>query len=288
VKFTHRPKINNLDKINITLFTNNLRGISCLKYLKTKKVQIKNLIISKKNLNPKVINFLNKNKIKFITIKNLKSQKILPILDKTDLGLVCGFPHIFKESQFNIPKYGLINLHAGKLPKYRGGSPLNWQIINNEKYFGISVIKINKGIDTGDIIFEKKFKLLSKYKIEDLHRIANNYFPKLLYNSIFKLISGKKLKKQNEKKAKYFKQRRPEDSLIYPSNTSFKKLNLLLRAMSSSYPNPYFIYNNKKIIIKKIKISKLKLDFKDKNILTNSNKIFLKLKDKNIQIIDIK
>ena len=288
MKFTHRPKINNLDKINITLFTNNLRGISCLKYLKTKKVQIKNLIISKKNLNPKVINFLNKNKIKFITIQNLKSQKIPPILDKTDLGLVCGFPHIFKESQFNIPKYGLINLHAGKLPKYRGGSPLNWQIINNEKYFGISVIKINKGIDTGDIIFEKKFKLLSKYKIEDLHRIANNYFPKLLYNSIFKLISGKKLKKQNEKKAKYFKQRRPEDSLIYPSNISFKKLNLLLRAMSSSYPNPYFIYNNKKIIIKKIKILKLKLDFKDKNILTNSNKIFLKLKDKNIQIIDIK
>ena len=288
MKFTHRPKINNLDKINITLFTNNLRGISCLKYLKTKKVQIKNLIISKKNLNPKVINFLNKNKIKFITIKNLKSQKIPPILDKTDLGLVCGFPHIFKESQFNIPKYGLINLHAGKLPKYRGGSPLNWQIINNEKYFGISVIKINKGIDTGDIIFEKKFKLLSKYKIEDLHIIANNYFPKLLYNSIFKLISGKKLKKQNEKKAKYFKQRRPEDSLIYPSNASFKKLNLLLRAMSSSYTNLYFIYNNKKINIKKIKISKLKLDFKDKNILTNSNKIFLKLKDKNIQIIDIK
>lgn len=147
--------MHNLDKISISLFTSNLRGISCLKYLKTRKVQIKNLIISKKNLNPKVINFLKKNKINFITIKNLKSKKITPILDKTDLGLVCGFPHIFKESQFNIPKYGLINLHAGKLPKYRGGSPLNWQIINNEKYFGISVIKINKGIDTGDIIFEK-------------------------------------------------------------------------------------------------------------------------------------
>ena len=237
MKLTYRSEINKLDQIKITLFTNNLRGISCLKYLNTKKVQIKNIIISEKNLNPKVIDFLNKNKIKFITIKNLKSQKILRILDKTDLGLVCGFPHIFKEFQFNIPKYGLINLHAGKLPKYRGGSPLNWQIINNEKYFGISVIKIDKGIDTGDIIFEKKFKLLSKYKIEDLHRIANNFFPKLLYKSIFKLISRKKLKKQNEKKAKYYKQRKPEDSLIYPSGTTFKKLTLLLRAMSNSYPN---------------------------------------------------
>ena len=285
MKPMYRSKINKLGQIKITFFTNNLRGIYCLKYLKIKKIQIKNIIISKK-LKSKVIDFLNKNKIKFTTIKNLKSKKILQILNKTDLGLVCGFPHIFKEFQFNIPRYGLINLHAGKLPNYRGGSPLNWQIINDEKYFGISVIKIDKGIDTGDIIFEKKFKLLNKYKIEDLHRIANYFFPKLLYNSIFKLISGKKLKKQNEKKAKYYKQRKPEDSLINPSDTSYKKLTLLLRALSNSYPKPYILYGGKKVFIKKIKISKLKLDFKNTNILISSNKLFLKLKDKKIQIIN--
>ena len=279
-------KINNLGLIKITLFTNSLRGISCLAYLKTKKVQIKNIVISKKNLNPKVILFLRRNKIKFSTIKDLESKKIIKILNRTDLGLVCGFPHIFKEFQFNIPKYGLINLHAGKLPEYRGGSPLNWQIINNEKYFGISIIKIDKGIDTGDIIYEKKFKLLNKYKIEDLHRIANYFFPKLLYSSIIKLISGKKLKKQNEKKAKYYKQRKPKDSLIYPSDTLYKKLTLLLRAMSNSYPKPYILYDGKKIIIKKIKISKLKLDFKKTNVLISLNKIFLKLKDKKIEIIN--
>jgi len=294
MKLTYRPEIDGLraidelKKIRITLFTNNLRGISCLKYLINKKVQITNIVISKKNLNPKVIVFLNKNKIKFINIKNLKSEKVLKILDKTELGLICGFPHIFKEFQFNIPKYGLINLHAGKLPKYRGGSPLNWQIINNEKYFGISVIKIDKGIDTGDIIFEKKFKLLNKYKIEDLHRIANNFFPRLLYKSIFRIISGKKLKKQDERKANYYRQRRREDSLINPSDITFKKLTLLLRAMSNSYPSPYVIHNNKKIIIKKIKISKSNLNFKSENILVSSNKIFLKLKDKIIKIIKTK
>lgn len=286
MKSTHRSNINKLGQIKITLFTNSLRGIYCLKYLKVKKVQIKNIVISKKNLNPKVVNFLNNNKIKFTIIKNLKSKKVLQILNETDLGLVCGFPHIFKEFQFNIPKYGLINLHAGKLPEYRGGSPLNWQIINNEKYFGISIIKIDKGIDTGDIIYEKKFKLLNKYKIEDLHRIANYFFPKLLYSSIIKLISGKKLKKQNEKKAKYYKQRKPKDSLIYPSDTLYKKLTLLLRAMSNSYPKPYILYDGKKVIIKKIKISKLKLDFKKTNVLISLNKIFLKLKDKKIEIIN--
>ena len=294
MKLTYRPGIDGLraiaklKNIRITLFTNNLRGVSCLKYLINKKVQINNIVISKKNLNPKVIVFLNKNKIKYTTIKNLKNKKILKILDKTELGLICGFPHIFKEFQFNIPKYGLINLHAGKLPKYRGGSPLNWQIINNEKYFGISAIKIDKGIDTGDIIFEKKFKLLNRYKIEDLHRIANNFFPRLLYKSIFKIISGKKLKKQDKNKANYFRQRKPEDSLINPTGITFKKLTLLLRAMSNSYPSPYIIHKDKKIIIKKIKISKSNLNFKNENILISSNKIFLKLKDKIIKIIKTK
>lgn len=148
---THQPEIKNLNKIKITLFTNSLRGISCLKYLKTKKIQINNIIISRKNLHPNIIGFLNKNKIKFITIKNLKSQKILRILDKTDLGLVWGFPHIFKENQFSIPKYGLNNLHASNLQEYRGGNPLSSQIINNGKYFFISAIKMSKGIDKSTI-----------------------------------------------------------------------------------------------------------------------------------------
>tara|TARA_B100000029_G_scaffold507369_1_gene591829 strand:- start:1025 stop:1858 length:834 start_codon:yes stop_codon:yes gene_type:complete len=275
----------NLKKIRLTLFTNNLRGISCLKYLINKKVLISNIIISRKNLNFKVINFLEKRKIKYMFFKNLKGKRILKILNKTDLGLICGFPHIFKEHQFNIPKYGLINLHAGKLPKYRGGSPLNWQIINNEKYFGISVIKIDKGIDAGDIIFEKKFKLLTRYKIEDLHRIANNFFPKLLYKSILKIISGKKLKKQNKNKANYFKQRKPEDSLINPKIITYKKLVLLLRSMSNTYPSPYIIFKNKKIVIKKVKFSKLYLNFRKDNVLIRSDKIYLKLKDKIIQVI---
>ena len=276
-----------LKKINLTLFTNNLRGISSLKYLIKKKIKVDNIIISKKNLNLKVVNFLKNKKIKYKLIKNLNNQKVSKILKETDLGLVCGFPHIFKKHHMIEIKYGLVNLHGGRLPKYRGGSPLNWQIINNEKYFGITVLKIDKGIDTGDIIFEKKFKLLNRYTIENLHFIANNAFPKLLYQSIFKIISGKKLKKQNHKKANYYKQRKPQDSLIRPEFLTFKKLNLLLRASSKSYPNPYVIYKNKKMIINKIKSSDMNLNFYNKNVLVKSKKIFLKLKDKIVQIIKI-
>ena len=72
---------------------------------------------------------------------------------------------------------GTINLHGGKLPKYRGGSPLNWQIINGEKFVGISIVKIGVGIDTGEIISEKKFKLKKElFNIKKVHDIANKFF----------------------------------------------------------------------------------------------------------------
>ena len=275
------------ENINLTLFTNNLRGIHSLRYLIKRRVKINNIIISKKYLDCKVINYLKNKKINYTLIDNLKDRTVLKIFKKTDLGLVCGFPHIFKKHHLKLPKYGLINLHAGRLPKYRGGSPLNWQIINDEKCFGISVIKIDEGIDSGDIILEKKFKLLNRYTIEDLHRIANNSFPVLLYKSIFKIISGKKLKKQNQKQANYYKQRNPEDSFINPRLVTFKKMNLLIRALSKSYPNPYIIYKNEKIVINKIKpiSANLNLNFHNDDILIKSGKLFLKLNDRNVQII---
>lgn len=266
--------------LRISLFTNSFRGLVCLKYLKKKKIQVSNIIISKKNLNYKLVNYLSNARINHLVIKNLKNKKILKILKKTDLSLVCGFPHIFKKQHLKTTKYGFINLHAGKLPEYRGGSPLNWQIINNEKYFGISVIKLDKGIDTGDIICEKKFKLLSKYNIEDLHRISNNFFPKLLHQAILKIISQKKLKKQSNLNANYFHQRSLEDSFIDPKKITLKKLNLLLRATSKSYPLPYITYKNKRIHIKKFKIVNYNLNFKNKNVLHFLGTIFIKLKDK--------
>lgn len=263
-----------------------MRGISCLDYLLKKKININHVVITKKNLNNYVKEYLIRQNLDFLLIKDLKDKRLKKILNFTDLGLVCGFPHIFKYYHFSKSKFGFINLHAGLLPKYRGGSPLNWQIINNEKYFGISVIKIDNGIDTGNIIIEKKFILRNKYKIEDLHRISNNHFPRLLYKSIFKMLSFNKLKKQNTSKANYFKQRKPEDSFIVPENTTISSLKLLIRATSNTYQSPYVILNKKSIEIKKFRISRLSLNFKKSNILIIKNKVYIKLKDKIIEIIN--
>lgn len=264
-------------KLKIALFTNNKRGLATYNYLKKKGINIDKILISKKNLDKSILNSFKK-KTKIILIKNLREKRIFKILEKTDLALVCGFPLIFNKKHLELTKYGFINQHAGLLPKYRGGSPLNWQIINNEKYFGISIIKVNEKIDEGDIVIDKKFKLLKKYKIEDLHSIANKNFGKLTLKAIPLIIKNTKLRKQTKQRTKYFNQRTAKDSCFIPKKTTYKNLILLDRAVSKSYPRPYFFMNKKKIFLNKFK--KIKKNVEIENFYFRKfNKKYLKLKD---------
>jgi len=241
-------------KINVIFFFNGLRGYKIYKHIKKNKIVNRTKIfLAKKNLISK-LNSLEGTKI----IQTLDDPEVVNYLKKFDLAILGGFPYIFKERHLKLIKYGIINCHAGVLPKYRGGSPLNWQIINNEKYFGISTLLVNKKIDGGDIIKEKKFILKKKYKIMDLHKIVNEEFPFLVEKSIFKLINKKKLKKQKNTRS-FFKQRSNEDSFLDFKNKKYIEIFNFVRALQKPYPKPYFFFQNKKVSISKIKKIQLKL-----------------------------
>jgi len=269
-------------KTNISFFFNSLRGIKILTYLRKKvSLDIKKIFISKKFLKKEVVIFLKKEKIQFDYFENFNSKKLAKVLEKVDLAITGGFPIILKEELINKPKYGFINCHAGILPNYRGGSPLNWQIINNESQFGITVTKINSKIDRGNIIGEKKFKLKAHYDINDLHRVANNNFPKLVEESINKILKGNKGKKQNEAKSKYYSQRTIENSKIILKEISFKNLKLMVRALQSPYPNVFFKYANKMISINNLFLSNLYL--LPGEIIKKKNIIHFGCKDKTVK-----
>ena len=72
------------------------------------------------------------------------------------VSLTCN--QIFKRELLNLPTWGCINLHTAILPKYRGLLPSFWVMKNNEKYTGVSVFKMNEGIDDGPIIEQRKIK----------------------------------------------------------------------------------------------------------------------------------
>jgi methionyl-tRNA formyltransferase len=264
--------------LKVCLFFNNTRGLKVYSLLKKKKIEILKIFLSKKFLNNKIINKINN----FEVISSVNSKKVLKFLSLSDIAIVAGFPYIFNKKSLHAPKFGIINCHAGILPKYRGGSPLNWQIINGEKKFGITVLKMSEQIDAGMIIKEKKFPLKKSYDINHLHKIVNNYFPKLVLDSLKKIKHGKKFKKQKLSKS-YFRQRNKKDSLIKFENLSFQNIKNYIRALKKPFPEPFFVYQGKNQIIKDIK--KVKKNFYINNLTKIKKKYYVRCKDKVIEVL---
>lgn len=69
-----------------------------------------------------------------------------------DVFIVAAFGQILSKEILDMPKYGCVNIHASLLPKYRGAAPINWAIINGEKETGVTIMQMNEGIDTGDML----------------------------------------------------------------------------------------------------------------------------------------
>lgn len=76
-----------------------------------------------------------------------------------DLMITCAFGQILSQEILDIPKHGVINIHASLLPKYRGASPIHYAILNGEKTTGITIMKTDIGIDTGDILLQKSINI---------------------------------------------------------------------------------------------------------------------------------
>ena len=275
--------------IKIVIFFNNYRGLLLSKFLKARKYKTFN-VLTKKFLNKEVLKRLKKSK-NFKLIKDLKNKALINFLkeEKFDLIVAAGFPHLFKKEYFKLTRYGIINLHAGKLPKYRGGSPLNWQIINNEKKIGLSVIKVDKKIDHGPIICETSFKNLKTDDINISHNKANKLFLNLTLKAIKIIGKNIKLKKQNHSSS-YFKQRKDEDSKIN-FNASASNVYNFVRALSFPYKGAFFKYKNKKFRILKCKINNYPTNNMNPGRVFKIKKkkiFFIKCKNQNISVLKSK
>ncbi len=86
-----------------------------------------------------------------------------------DLIIVVAFGQIFKKDFLSIPRWGVINIHASLLPKYRGAAPIQWAILNNESQTGLTVMHIDERMDTGPILFQEEIPILQDETFGQLH-----------------------------------------------------------------------------------------------------------------------
>ena len=154
-----------------------------------------------------------------------------------DIILWYGWSWIIPENIVN--KYDCICLHPSPLPKYRGGSPIQNQIINNEKLSAVSIFKMNKGIDDGDIIRQLPMSLNG-----NISDIFNRMTELGISATCDFLENGFNLKKQNHNEMSYYKRRKEKDSEITLEELKSKPIEYLynkIRMLTDPYPNAYIM-----------------------------------------------
>jgi len=105
--------------------------------------------------------------------------------------VIIAYGQIIPARLLPIPKHGWINLHASLLPKYRGAAPINWAIVNGETRTGLTTMRIDAGMDTGDILLQREFEIGAKETAPELSTRLSEAGAPLMAETLRGLAAGK-------------------------------------------------------------------------------------------------
>ena len=118
---------------------------------------------------------------------------------EADLFVVAAFGQLLSKEILDMPKYGSINIHASLLPKYRGASPIQNVIIDGEAVTGVTIMQMDAGIDTGDMLYKKEIAITDEDTFETLHDKLTVLGGEAIVEALRMLEAGElKPEKQNE------------------------------------------------------------------------------------------
>ena len=203
-----------------------------------------------------------------------------------DVIYVAAYGKILPEEIIKIPKYGCINVHASLLPKYRGAAPINWALINGDKKTGITLMKMDVGMDTGDIISKYELNIEQNDNVESLSKKLANLAATKLIDFTKSLIEKRKYEsvKQNENEATVAPKIKKENGLIDWKKSSIE-INNLIRGCN---PWPVAYTNLDKNMIKIFKVNLYGKTTKSPGEIFNDNgKLVVACGEGSIEIIEI-
>ena len=105
--------------------------------------------------------------------KDKQSQTQLALLNP-DVMVVAAYGQILPKAVLEIPKLGCLNIHASLLPRWRGAAPIERAILEGDREIGISIIQMNEGLDTGDILLDRKCMISNRETAQTLHDTLSN------------------------------------------------------------------------------------------------------------------
>ena len=141
---------------------------------------------------PPVKKFAVQNSLKlFQTPSVSKDRELIQILKsmEPDFFVTFAFGQIISQEVIDIPKYGVINLHASLLPAYRGANPIQHAVVNGDKETGITTMRTVLKMDAGDICLQEKIRITENMDTLDIIEIISEKAPNLIYQTLKGIVS---------------------------------------------------------------------------------------------------
>ncbi|APR98929.1 methionyl-tRNA formyltransferase [Wolbachia endosymbiont of Folsomia candida] len=161
---------------------------------------------------------------------------------KPDVAVVSAYGLILPQEILNTPKYGCINIHPSLLPRWRGAAPIQHTILAGDQETGVSIMKLDEGLDSGPILKQEKFPVEKNDNYEVLHEKLSELGGNLLLNILNEIEKYIPIK-QNDNDACYAD--KVEDYKIYASDTC----EIAYRKIKAFYPKAFIKIENKRIRI---------------------------------------
>lgn len=209
---------------------------------------------------------------------------------KMDFMLVAGWYHMVPRKIRELASRGAAGIHASLLPKYRGGAPLVWALINGEEKTGVSLFYLEDGVDKGGILAQKTISIKKEDTIKTLYDKVNEESISIVGETLPKIISGEIISTaQNEDGATHYPQRSPKDGLI-DWNDSPEQIYNWVRAQTRPYPGAFTYLGDDKIKIWSVDIKspeeELSREISPGTIFNSEDKTYVKCSDGFISLTD--
>ena len=205
------------------------------------------------------------NDIEVIQPKRMKDEEVIDKIKEVnpDLIVVVAYGKILPKEIIDIPKYGIINVHSSLLPKYRGASPIHSAILNGDKESGVSIMYIEEGLDSGDVILKETCEITEDDTLGTLHDRLKELGAIGLEKALKLIEVGEvKAEKQDDSKATFVKPITKEQVKIDWNNTKEVIFNQI-RGLNP-FPGAY-THNEKNENIKIYKSEKLEKEYAGEN-----------------------
>lgn len=237
---------------------------------------------------PEVIEYAKANKINFFQTENInKEDDFLAKLESSqvDVFIVLAFAQFLNDRVLNIPKLGCFNIHTSLLPKYRGAAPIQYAILNGDTSTGVSIQKMVKKMDAGDLVWSHDVAI-------DPEETGGQLYTKLKFQAALSLndflinLKDEKIifTPQDESMVSFAPTLKREDGLLDFKNKSYQEVKNQIRALYP-WPGTYTQLDGKRLKVFSISESSLRLNPGESRV--EKNQLHIGCLDKSLRVTEL-